>query len=409
MKSLGVLVRIVLLAVLASSGMNFAAAQTQPSAAPPVKVALVIGNSSYEGVSSLANPVNDARAIAEKLNQLGFKTDVLYDGDRAAMMAAVRRLSDAAQGAEAAVLFYAGHAVEIGGRNLLLSVAATARRVSDLEREAVGYEEVAALLEGRARTTLIFLDACRDSPIGPQVAADSTRTGGRSQRGESRGLTRSVGSGLANVASHSGTLVAFATAPGRVALDGSSNHSPFTTGLLKHLSTPGLEVRQMLGRVRQDVREATGGAQIPWDNSSLEVPFLFLKENLQGTLTPVSMRPGLSLRGTLERSFAVRANAGQVRRVRHYSNFNTTTCRTLGAPEVVVLSAPKNGTLSSTQEEAEVGFAITPDSSCIGKYMPSTVIFYTPAPGFRGDDSFTLAPLSRGLPWAQDTYRIEIR
>ncbi len=253
-----------------------------PPAALAQRLALVIGNGAYRSVPALANPPRDARAVAEALGGLGFRVEMLLDADRAAMIAALRRLAEAATGAEAALLFYAGHAVEIAGGNMLVPVTAPPQ-AGALEREAVRFDEVERLLEGRAAATLLFLDSCRDNPFSGQAAAPAAEDRGIGQAAAARSgtaaaqgrQTRSVGRGLAGIASASGMLIAFATAPGRVALDGDGANSPFTTALLHHLATQDLEVRQMLGRVRRAVREATGGQQIPWDNSSLEGEFYF--------------------------------------------------------------------------------------------------------------------------------------
>lgn len=231
------------------------------------RVALVIGNASYQAVPALRNPPRDAEVMAEALRHLEFRVEVLHNAGRGEMLAALRRLAQAATGAEAALLFYAGHAVEVGGSNMLLGVT-TSPRAAEIERDAVAYEEVERLLAGRAGITMIFLDSCRDNPFAAALA--------RAQRAdERRGGTRSVGAGLAGVASASGMLIAFATAPGRVALDGDAGNSPFTAALVRHIASEDLEVRQMLGRVRRTVREGTGGRQVPWDNSSLEGEFFF--------------------------------------------------------------------------------------------------------------------------------------
>jgi hypothetical protein len=259
--------------VLAATSLALLARRARAQAVGDRRVALVIGNGAYrDGIPALANPPRDARAIAAALRECGFRVELRLDAQRDEMLAAIQRLGAGASGSEGAMLFYAGHAMEVGGRNVLLPVS-VGRPGSDgdaLIRRAVPFDAVSAALEGRARATLIFLDACRDNPFAAAapaaVAAPPRPRGG--------GGTRSVG-GLASVRSSSGTLIAFATAPGQVALDGTGENSPFTTALLQHIRTPGLEAREMLARTRRAVREATGGEQIPWDNSSLEAPFYF--------------------------------------------------------------------------------------------------------------------------------------
>jgi hypothetical protein len=230
--------------------------------APARRVAVVVGVGAYQTVPPLANPPRDARAIAEALKKLGFDTTLVVDPDRNALERAIRTLGDKSAGAEAALFFFAGHGVEAGGHNYIVPTSAKVSTVRDLPFEAVDLDLLSEQLEGRARTVMVFLDACRDNPFA------FTLSGG------DRGL--SPGRGLAApVADASGTLIAFATAPGRTAQDGDGLDSPFTTALLKHLDTPGLEVRQMLGLVRKDVREATDGKQIPWESSALEGSFYF--------------------------------------------------------------------------------------------------------------------------------------
>ncbi|WP_439577147.1 caspase family protein [Elioraea sp.] len=225
------------------------------------RVALVIGNGAYVEAPPLENPANDATDIHAALTRLGFDSELVVDADRISLERAIRRFGDRAVGAEAAMLFYAGHAVEVAGRNHLIPVSASIRSDRDLPFETVDVDAVITQLEGRARVILLFLDACRDNPFRLRLAAQGTR-----------GI---AGAGLAAVRGPVGTLVAFSTAPGTVAQDGTGRNSLFTAALLRHIETEGLEVRPMLGRVRQTVREATGGAQIPWENASLEGEFHF--------------------------------------------------------------------------------------------------------------------------------------
>jgi uncharacterized caspase-like protein len=245
---------------------------TGPAAAQSGRrVALVIGNGTYRnGIPALVNPSRDARAISLSLDRLSFEIDLLLDADRAAMEAAFRRLGDLAAGAEAALVFYAGHAAEVAGRNILFPVSVSAsRNGAVLAREAVAYDDLSAALSGKARTTLVLLDSCRDNPLtGLNLPLPTTGS-----RTAPDAAARSVGTGLASVFSPTGTLIVYATAPGQVALDGDGDNSPFTTALLRHIETPDIEVRDMLTRVRRTVRQNTRGQQIPWDNSSLDAPF----------------------------------------------------------------------------------------------------------------------------------------
>lgn len=261
------LTRLILVLALLAAGIAPAAAE---------RVALVIGNGAYRQVPPLENPTHDARDVHAALTRLGFASELVLDADRPGLEAAIRRFGDRAVGADAAMLFYAGHAVEVGGRNFMIPVTARIRSDRDLPFEALDFDTVMTQLEGRARVILLFLDACRDNPFRLALAQGTRGVAGR---------------GLAPVRGPVGTLVAFSTAPGTLAQDGAGRNSPFTGALLQHIETPGLEVRPMLGRVRQTVREATAGAQIPWENSSLEGEFYFRPVPQQGASAAAAAEP----------------------------------------------------------------------------------------------------------------------
>lgn len=241
------------------------------------RIALVIGNGAYRSAPRLSNPPRDATAVAAALRRVGFNVELVIDANREQMVDALNRLSSRASGADAAMFFYAGHAMEVSGQNILIPVSAPLGNQAHLRSSTIYFSEVNRVLAGKAATTLIFLDACRDNPFAA-VYRDGPTLDGVAASALS-GPTRSVTRGLAGVASGTGTLIAFATAPGQVALDGNRRNSPFTVALLEHLETPGIEVRQMLSRVRRSVREMTHGSQIPWDNSSLETNFFFMPAN----------------------------------------------------------------------------------------------------------------------------------
>lgn len=223
------------------------------------RVALVIGNGNYAHTGALPNPANDAHEVAAALRVMGF--DVLQgaDLDRNGMERLIRDFLRKVSAAKVALLFYAGHGMQIDGRNYLVPVDAKLETTTDLNFETIELDRLLDSLNDRQRATVVILDACRDNPLARSFAGKlgAARSG-------------AVGTGLAAYANPgTGTLIAFATAPGKVALDGDGRNSPFTLSLTKHLRTPGLEVRQLLTRVRRDVADATGGRQVPWDNSSL--------------------------------------------------------------------------------------------------------------------------------------------
>ena len=229
------------------------------------RVALVVGNGSYDAFRPLPNAGRDAKLVAATLGGLGFEVEVLVDAPRAGFDAALGRLARAADGADLALLFYAGHGLQVGGDNYLVPTDATLTGARSLQEEALDLPRVMRSVE-KAKVRLVFLDACRDNPLAglPQAQALAT--------------TRSLGRGLAPVAAADlgaigglGTLIGFSTAPGTVALDGTGADSPFATALAEHLAAPGLGIADVMRLVRRDVYAATKGRQVPWDNSSLTV------------------------------------------------------------------------------------------------------------------------------------------
>ena len=228
------------------------------------RVALVIGNSSYTEVTPLRNPQNDANALAQSLEDLDFKVVLGIDLDHRGFIKKIKEFSKVSAGADVALFFYAGHGLQVDGSNFLLPVDAAIADETDLAFEAIDLNVVLKMMEREKRINLVFLDACRDNPMSRSL---SRSMGTRSS---------SVGRGLAQVRSGSGTLIGFATEPGNVALDGEGTvNSPFTTAFLNHIKTPGLDVAQLMRRVRVDVMEATNGRQVPWTSESLTSDFAF--------------------------------------------------------------------------------------------------------------------------------------
>jgi tetratricopeptide (TPR) repeat protein len=238
-----------------------------PSPAPAVRgtrTALVIGNGAYAHVKALPNPPNDARAVAKSLRDIGFTVSEGVDLDRAAMQEMTRDfLRDAAR-AQVALVYYAGHGVQVDGRNYLIPVDVELKAGSSMTEAMIDMDTIMAGLDDQVRTNILIFDACRNNPMAQQTASAGSS---RAIEGAS-GLAApsSLGAGATLGA---GTLIAFATAPGQVALDGEGANSPFSAALSRHLGTPGLEVQQMLTRVRAEVVSTTKNKQVPWSNSSL--------------------------------------------------------------------------------------------------------------------------------------------
>src|SRR5215813_14227683 len=245
------LIRLLTAAIMATAISGAAQAQD--------RMALVVGNSKYINANGVPNAVNDARVMARTLREIGFVVADGYDLSRDNMERQIREFLRKSEAARVALFFYAGHGLQVDGRNYLLPVDAKLEAASDLGFETIGLDNILESLDGASRTNIIILDACRNNPFAQTLASRS---------GAARSVT--VLSGLASYSNlGTGTLIAFSTAPGSVALDGAGSNSPFTKALAQHVRTPGLEVRQMLTRVRADVAAETRGRQIPWDNSSL--------------------------------------------------------------------------------------------------------------------------------------------
>jgi hypothetical protein len=229
------------------------------------RVALVIGNSAYARVRPLPNPTNDARAMAKSLREIGFVVTEGTDLDRTAMQTTIRDFLREAARSQVAVVYYAGHGVQIDGRNYLVPVDIQLQGSGGMTDTMMDLDTIMVGLDDQVRTNILILDACRNNPMGPKVASTGpTRDIEAGSSGLAAPTTLGNGSTLG-----AGTLIAFATAPGQVALDGEGTNSPFSAALTRHIGTPGLEVQQMLTRVRAEVVAATKGKQVPWSNSSL--------------------------------------------------------------------------------------------------------------------------------------------
>jgi formylglycine-generating enzyme required for sulfatase activity len=254
---------LVALAAVLSAGASAARAEK--------RVALVIGNGDYLKVARLPNPARDAGAVEKMLRGVGFEVvDVKRDLDRDAMRRALRDFSDKVHDTDIALVFYAGHGIEVNGANYLLPVDAALARDIDVEDEAVALDRVSQVLEPAKRLQLVILDACRDNPF----VRSMRRTVG----------TRSVGRGLAKVeVLTTDTLIAFAAKAGSTAEDGQGVNSPYTSALVKHLATPGLDVRLAFGRVRDEVLKSTNSRQEPFLYGSLGGTEIALVPGVAGT------------------------------------------------------------------------------------------------------------------------------
>ena len=243
------------------------------------RLALVIGNGQYEQ-SPLKNPVNDARAIARALMKVGFDVTILENADQNSIKRAVSRFGKSLERAGkdgVGLFYYAGHGVQVGGQNYLIPVNAPISSEADVDIFGVSVQSVLGQMEYAGNDlNIVVLDSCRDNPF--------------------RRSFRSTTRGLAQMSAPSGSLVAFATAPGDVALDGEGSNSPYSSALAKQILVEGQELGTVFKRVAATIKSQTNGDQVPWTQSSVTGDFYFTgKIAIEGTL---SNRPPPSGSGT---------------------------------------------------------------------------------------------------------------
>jgi uncharacterized caspase-like protein len=232
------------------------------------RVALVLGNAAYQNVARLPNPVNDGAVIAATLKNAGFDVvDSRHDLPAAETRRALRDFADRARDADIAVVYYAGHGIEVDGTNYLIPVDAKLERDTDVYDEAFSLDRVLLAIEPAKQLRLVILDACRDNPFAKTMKRTVA--------------SRAIGQGLAKIEPTSpNMLIAYSAKAGSTALDGDAKNSPFTTALARHLTTPGLDVRRAFGFVRDEVLKTTGYRQEPFVYGSLggeDVPLVPVK------------------------------------------------------------------------------------------------------------------------------------
>ena len=237
-----------------SQDRNLAVA-TAPAALGEQRVALVIGNGAYKS-SPLINPVNDARAMIRVLRETGFKVIGKENAGQREMQAALRDFGDALKNGGVGLFYYAGHGMQIKGKNYLIPVDANIEREDEVAYTSVDANQILDKMDTAGnRMNIVILDACRNNPFARSF--------------------RSAGSGLAQMEAPVGTLVAFSTAPGSVASDGKGENGLYTQHLLKAITAPGTKIEDVFKSVRANVRRDTEGKQIPWESTSLEGDFVF--------------------------------------------------------------------------------------------------------------------------------------
>ncbi len=249
------------------------------SAITTTRVALVIGNSNYFHADFLPNPVSDAKAISQKLVNLGFDVVEGIDQSRSEMKALLRKFVAKLDNRSIALFYYAGHGIQHQKRNFLIPVDADINDVHEVEFSGIDLDMILiALKNHRPKLSIGLLDACRNNPFEKRI---------RDKVLARSGVYR--GGGLAAVNSVNGTILSYATEPGNVAIDGYEDHSPYTAALLKYLAQPGLSVQDMLNKVGLDVAAVTNGDQNPWVSSSPIPEFCFAGCDVDSVISSAQM------------------------------------------------------------------------------------------------------------------------
>jgi tetratricopeptide (TPR) repeat protein len=235
------------------------AAPTGVLADPGRRIALVVGMSAYSLQPALVNAKRDAQTVAASLRDVGFQTVIeAYDLDKRRLESTLQSFAHEATGANWAVIYYAGHGIEIGGTNYLIPIDAKLATDRDVQFEAVSLDHLLLAAEGAKKLHLVLLDACRDNPFA--------RTMQRTDSLASRSL---VARGLASIEPEAGTMVVYAARAGEIALDGEANHSPFAQALIDNIKKPKIEIRKLVDLIRDDVMKATDRRQLPFHYGSL--------------------------------------------------------------------------------------------------------------------------------------------
>jgi len=245
-----------LIAAISAAALLFSSAN---AALADKRVAFVVGNGAYRNVAPLPNPATDAKAMAKLLRSVGFDVVEGANLTRDKMTERLLEFGKKAEGADVALFYYAGHGIALNGANYLLPVDTDIKSEMDVKLgSAINVDLTLDQTMADAKVKLVFLDACRDNPFAAKIKSSSA----------TRSLT--VQSGLADMKSGEGTLIAFATGPGQTALDGQvGTNSPFTRALLANIATPGVEIQQAMTKVRAQVDEETNKSQLPWGHTNL--------------------------------------------------------------------------------------------------------------------------------------------
>src|ERR1700754_1587130 len=339
---------------------------TAGAASAEKRVAFVVGNGAYKNVAPLPNPSVDAKAMAATLRNVDFE---VVEGSNLTRDKMTERLLDfgkKAQGADVALFFYAGHGIAISGTNYLLPVDADIKSEMDVKLgAAINIDVTLDQTMSDAKVKLVFLDACRDNPFAAKVRSSKA--------------TRSVvQTGLAEMKSGEGTLIAFATGPGQTALDGEAGtNSPFTRALLANIAQPGVEIQQAMTKVRAQVNEETSKGQLPWGHTNL-IGTVYLNPAKTGNAAEAPNTPAPTTTAASEVELEFWRSIKDSNKVEEYNAYLTTypsgTFKSIALSRIAALQdGPSNATRNLTTgaiDEAifsEEGTQVTEDQLSLDK------------------------------------------
>jgi len=325
-------------AIRALGALALAFASLLAIAAPNERVALLVGNNAYQ-TSPLRSAVNDVRDLGAALREMGFRTIVRENATRKDMIDAIRQFGQAIEGAEVALFFFAGHALQYKERNYLIPVDAQMGSEDDVTFFSVEVAQVFDRMDrARTRFNLLILDACRNNPFEASFKVSSA--------------------GLAQMSAPSGTLIAYATAPGAVAADGFGRNGIYTKHILQHVAAPDLPVELLFKRVREGVERETLSRQTPWDASSLKGDFVFNSSNRTAAAAPGGASPDMQLQ--IEREFWVSArDSSRIEDVEAYlAKYPNGQFATLARNRLEALLRPTRSSAPAARPALEQGSAI---------------------------------------------------
>jgi hypothetical protein len=332
------------------------------------RVAFVVGNGAYKNVPALPNPAVDAKSMAKLLRNVGFEVVEGSNLSRDKMTEKLLDFGKKAEGADVAIFFYAGHGIAVNGTNYLLPVDADLKSEMDVKLgAAINVDLTLEQTMSDAKVKLVFLDACRDNPFAAKIrSAKATRSA-------------TVASGLAEMKSGEGTLLAFATGPGQTALDGEAGtNSPFTRALLANIAQPGVEIQQAMTKVRAQVNEETSKGQLPWGHTNLIGSVYLNPAKVPGNATEAPNTPAQTTTAASEVELEFWRSIKDSNKVEEYNAYLTTypsgTFKSIALSRIAALQdGPSNATRNLTTgaiDEAifsEEGTQVTEDQLSLDK------------------------------------------